>query len=225
MTPDLLSQILAHARAEAPRESCGVLTWDGKDRAIYHPCRNMAEDGGEFSIHPEDWVAAEDAGPVLGIVHSHPGGTVALSEADKRGMERSAVPWWVVVPETGEWRRHRPSTWPLAGHPFAWGVQDCYTLAGDAFRGLPEFLRAPRFWEGSDLFREGLASAGFREVDGPPCIGDALLMTIRGGGVPNHCALYLGAGRVVHHLPGRLSREEDLGPLSRAVVAVVREAR
>ena len=61
-----------------------------------------------------------------------------------------------------------------------------------------------------------------KRVEDGPLVGDALLFSIRGAGVPNHCAVYIGGGRVLHHLPGRLSREEDLGPLNRAVVAVVR---
>jgi proteasome lid subunit RPN8/RPN11 len=224
MTPALLSQILAHARAEAPREACGVLAWDGKDGAAYHPCRNVAGDG-DFEIHPEDWVAAEDAGTVLGIVHSHPGGTVDLSGADRAGLYRSGVPWWVVVPESGAWGRYVPSGREITGHPFAWGIQDCFTLVRDGVAGVPDFLREPLFWERSDLISESMEVAGFERVEDGPAPGDVLVMSIRGRGVPNHCAVYVGGGRIVHHLAGRLSREEDLGPLNRAVVAVVRRKR
>lgn len=220
MTPALLGTITAHARAEAPREACGLLVWTGANEATYHPCRNVGELD-QFDIHPEDWVAAEDRGTLMGVVHSHPGGTTEPSPADVVGCSRSGLPWWIVTPE-GAWKRLRPSGWALAGHPFAWGVQDCYTLAGDAFGGLPDFLRTPEFWLARDLFTEGLAEAGFQVVTDGPIAGDAVLMSIRGGGVPNHCAIYQGAGRILHHLPGRLSREEELGPLARAVVAVVR---
>ena len=101
-------------------------------------------------------------------------------------------------------------------------MQDCYTLARDAYGHMPDFVRGPGFWKIHDLFTEGLESAGFERVEDGPQVGDALLLSIRGAGVPNHCAVYIGGGRVLHHLPGRLSREEDLGPLNRAVVAVVR---
>lgn len=220
MTPALLEQILDHARAEAPREACGVLVWDGANGATYRPCLNLAGDDDHFQIDPTDWVDAEDAGTVLGVVHSHPGGTCEPSEADLRGLERSGVPWWI-VDLYGAWKRLTPPSWKLLGHPFAWGIQDCYTLARDYYGGLPDFLRGPGFWTLHDLFGAGLASAGFAPCTGPE-VDDALLLSIRGGGVANHCAVYLGAGRIAHHLPGRLSREEDLGPLNRAVVAVVR---
>ncbi len=221
MTPDILGQILSHVEAEAPREACGVLVWDGGHNATYRPCRNISEGQEHFQIHPEDWVAAEDAGVVLGVVHSHPGGTTQPSEMDVRGCDRSGVPWWIFT-EKGDWHRVTPAGWSVAGRPFAWGIQDCYTLARDVFRGLPDFLRFPGFWESTDLFTSSLQFAGFEAFDDDPAPGDALLMSIRGGGVPNHCAVYLGAGRIVHHLPGRLSREEDLGPLVRAVVMKVR---
>lgn len=223
MTPALLEQILDHARAEAPRESCGVLVWDGKNGATYRHCQNIAEGEDHFAIHPEDWVAAEDAGAILGVVHSHPGGTTEPSEWDLQSCHRSGVPWWIVTPE-GDWRRIAPVGWEVRGKVFAWGIQDCYTLARDAYSHMPDFVRGPGFWHNEDLFGNGLASAGFERVDGPPSPGDALLMSIRGNGVPNHCAIYLGGGRILHHLPGRLSREEDMGPLVRAVVAVVRRA-
>lgn len=220
MTPALLEVILDHARAEAPRECCGVLVWDGQNGATYRHCQNI---GGpdQFEIHPEDWVAAEDAGPVLGVVHSHPGGTAEPSEWDLASCNRSGVPWWIVTPE-GDWQRVTPTGWETKGHPFAWGVQDCYTLARDAYGHMPDFVRGPGFWKIHDLFTEGLEAAGFERVEDGPLVGDALLLSIRGAGVPNHCAVYIGGGRVLHHLPGRLSREEDLGPLNRAVVAVVR---
>jgi len=221
MTPALLELILDHARAEAPRECCGVLVWDGNNGANYHRCQNIADGDGHFEIHPEDWVAAEDAGLVLGVVHSHPGGAAEPSEWDQESCNRSGIPWWIVTLE-GDWRRITPADWDVRGKVFAWGLQDCYTLARDAYGHMPDFVRGPGFWTTRDLFSEGLERAGFKRVEDGPLVGDALLMMIRGGGVPNHCALYMGGGKILHHLPGRLSREEDMGPLNRAVVAVVR---
>lgn len=221
MTPALLEVILAHARAEAPREACGVLIWDGANDAIYRPCLNVAEGDDHFQIDPEDWVNAEDAGPVLGIVHSHPGGTVEASPADLLGISRSGIPWWIVTPE-GDWKRYAPASWSALGQPFAWGVQDCLTLARDCYAGIPDAIRWPAFWHLHDLFTEGQQAAHFETVTDGPEPDDLLLMSIRGQGVPNHCAVYLGSGRIAHHLPGRLSREEDLGPLNRAVVRTLR---
>ena len=225
MTPALLEAILDHARAETPREACGVLIWDGANDAIYRPCLNVAEGDDHFQIDPEDWVAAEDAGPVLGIVHSHPGGTVEPSPADLLGISRSGVPWWIVTPE-GDWKRYTPPSWKVLGHPFAWGVSDCLTLARDCYAGIPDAVRGSGFWRLHDLFTEGIGAAHFEVVTDGPEPDDLLLMSIRGlvdgVKVPNHCAVYVGSGRIAHHMPGRFSREEDMGPLGRAVVATLR---
>lgn len=219
MTPALLEAILDHARAESPREACGVLIWDGAINAIYRPCRNIGEMD-QFDIHPEDWAAAEDAGMVLGVVHSHPTGTVAPSEADVIGCDRSGLPWWIFTLE-GSWSRVLPKGWALTGHSFVWGVQECYTLASDYFGGLPDFIRAPEFWRHEDLFMEHLSAAGFVVVEGDPIPGDALLFKVRGKSI-DHCAVYLGEGRIVHQPTSRLGVEELMGALVGKLACVVR---
>ena len=73
--------ILAHARAEAPREACGLIPGssfaaDGGEPLRYVPCRNALASPVRYTIHPEDLlrvtIEADDAGGVIwGIVHSH----------------------------------------------------------------------------------------------------------------------------------------------------------
>jgi proteasome lid subunit RPN8/RPN11 len=73
--------ILAHARAEAPLEACGLVPGsapaaDGGEPLRYIPCRNALASPVRYTVHPEDLlrvaIDADDAGEViLGIVHSH----------------------------------------------------------------------------------------------------------------------------------------------------------
>ncbi len=73
--------ILAHARAEAPLEACGLIPGsvsaaDGGEPHRYVPCRNALASPVRYTVHPEDLlrvtVEADDAGGVIwGIVHSH----------------------------------------------------------------------------------------------------------------------------------------------------------
>ena len=87
LTDPLREAMHAHAEQEAPRECCGVvLRVDGDLR--YQRCRNTfdAADGADrFRLHPEDYAAAEDAGKVLAVVHSHPNACANPSMADRVG--------------------------------------------------------------------------------------------------------------------------------------------
>lgn len=205
---------LAHALSEYPREACGLvlrsLVHGGED---YVRCRNIA-DGmvDQFVIHPADWAACEDAGIITAVVHSHPDDTAEPSAADVAGCEASGVPWHIVSAPAGSWWVQYPRAWrdELVGREFAWGVADCYGLIRDWYRQergelLPDFPRqAGDFEAGRDLYTEGFPRAGFVRVDGPPEPGDVLLMRLAAQ-VPDHGAIYLGDGRMLHHRDGHLS--------------------
>jgi len=220
MTPALLGAILAHARAETPRECCGLLIAAPGSLASYVPCRNIAEGEDEFRIHPEDWVNAEDTGRVLGVVHSHPSGNLTPSECDKANQRTMGIPWWIVVPETSEWARFGSSL--AEGRTFAWGVEDCLSLVRDRLQGLPDFLRSPGFWKERDLFTDCAPLAGFYPV-GEPEPGDVMLFGIKSE-IPNHCAVYCGSGEILHHLPGRLSVQEPIGAWVQSLKTILRRA-
>lgn len=221
MTPELLEAILAHARQEIPNESCGLLLSTGGSLAEYVPCRNVSN-GDHFEIHPEDWFRAEDRGHILGIVHSHvEQADLKPSGWDIAKQRASGLPWYIVSPEYGSWLRFGQSNFEK--RVFAWGVEDCFSLVSDHFGGLTDFLRWPKFWESVDLFRQGMMLAGFHERSlDDPAHDDVMLFSIKGKGTPNHCAVYMGNGTILHHLPGRLSRVEPIGAWVRDLVAIIR---
>ncbi|KLB50036.1 Mov34/MPN/PAD-1 family protein, partial [Xanthomonas euvesicatoria] len=85
----------------------------------------------------EDYAAAEDAGQIVALVHSHPNASAHASDADKAMCEASGLTWHIIsvgqvdgVPECGEVQTIQPSGYvaPLVGRQFAHGVLDCYTL-------------------------------------------------------------------------------------------------
>ncbi len=92
-----------HALRERPREACGlVVLVDGRE--TYWPCRNVATSDGEFDLHSDDYAAAEDAGQVLAVVHSHPAGPAEASADDQAECTASRLPWVVLVDiERQEW--------------------------------------------------------------------------------------------------------------------------
>lgn len=218
----------AHAIAEAPREACGLLVLV-RGRIRYRPCRNIAEDPEQHAIcHPEDRCAAEDAGAVVGFVHSHPDGPDEASADDIAGCDADGIAWHILTP--GGWTTIRPAALhePLLGREFVYGSADCYGLIRAWYAQvlniyLPDFHRAEGdFLAGRDLYGEGFPLAGFAECRTEPQPGDVLLFRLAAP-VPDHGAIYLGGDRILHHLQGRLSSRDDwAGFLRERTVKVLR---
>jgi len=87
----LADELLAHARAEAPNEACGILAGtvaDGRATA-YHPARNADASPFVYTVHPDDLVrivlGIEDAGQdLVAIFHSHTRSPAIPSPTDRR---------------------------------------------------------------------------------------------------------------------------------------------
>lgn len=219
MGDELLAAIRAHADAVAPREACGLVV-----AGAYWPCRNIAHGDEEFQIHPEDWAEAEDAGEIEAVVHSHPGqDPVVPSDADLRAQEAGGIPW-VIVGATSTLQVDG-----LVGRSFIWAEQDCYSLVRDYYRirlgvHLPDWPHESQFWkDGKDPFLDHHAEAGFHEVAEPEK-HDVILMRILSD-TPNHSAVYLGDGQVLHHLMGRRSCIDPLDRWKKRITHVMRYSR
>lgn len=211
MRKKTMEAIRAHAVAEYPRECCGLVVMAAR-RESYVPCRNAAAAGDHFVLAPDDYAAAEDAGRVVAIVHSHPDDTPAPSEADRVACEATGLPWYIVEVSkddagavvAGEVRGFTPVGFeaPLLGRQFAHGVLDCYSLVRDWYRRergieLLDFQRDDGWWEPGregDLYMDHYAEAGFRPLlageDMAP--GDVILMQVRSNRA-NHAGVFLGA--------------------------------
>lgn len=220
MTPlseDILGEIRAHAAQCAPQECCGlVIVRQGKLR--YQPCRNVASDPlRNFMIAPQDWAAAEDAGEIVRVVHSHVFSAPEPSDADRVGCENSGIPWLIVNHPLGHFTEFAPTGWkaPLIGRPFHHGVLDCYALVRDYYAqelgiALPDFHRDDEWWlKGQNLYMDNFRAAGFEIVDDMRP-HDVLLMQI-GAPVVNHAAVLIDGGLILQHCMYRLSSRDVYG--------------
>ncbi|HEX7172979.1 MAG TPA: M67 family metallopeptidase [Candidatus Limnocylindria bacterium] len=87
----IADELLAHARAEAPNEACGLLSGSLSERTAvaYHPARNADASPYVYTVHPEDLVriifGIEDAGEdLVAIFHSHTHTPAVPSPTDRR---------------------------------------------------------------------------------------------------------------------------------------------
>ena len=84
---ELLDEIVAHAREDAPNECCGLVAGRDGEATAVHRARNAFESPLRYEVHPQDQfritMAIEDAGEeIAGIYHSHTKSEAYPSQTD-----------------------------------------------------------------------------------------------------------------------------------------------
>jgi proteasome lid subunit RPN8/RPN11 len=229
MFEEFEAAIREHAIAEYPRESCGVILADG-----YHRLQNVSIDP-EHTFECTDQIAPMlAAGEIRALVHSHPDGPHAPSSWDMTQALAMNIPWGLIscdataaLPTFYWFEDWEPPA--LEGRGFRYGPSgtdgrgDCAALVRDWYRlnrgvRLKEFPREDRFWLKPGVsYRDNLLSTGFTPADRTqPEVGDVFLATIRST-KPNHSGIYVGNGKIMHHLENRFSRVDAATPWMRMV--------
>jgi len=219
LSTNLKEDILAHAKQESPKESCGLIIVK-KGRKKYRRCSNIADLPKEcFVLAENDYIKAEEEGEIVAVVHSHPFERAIPSDGDKVACEKSQVPWFIINPQTEEWGYCEPSGFelPYVGRKFQFGIIDCYSLVRDYYKKefnleLRDYYRADEFWKkGQSLYEDNFMKEGFQKVSfGKMQKHDLLFMHLEAN-LPNHAAIYLGEQQILHHVQGRLSSRDVLG--------------
>jgi len=109
--------------------------------------------------------------------------------------------------------------------PFLHGVFDCYTMVRDFYllewnMWLPANIQRPYGWwdQGDNLYIDGAPQYGFEPVSD---LKRHDLVVMKFGPVPNHGAIYLGDGKVLHHVGGRFSCVETLTNYYKTTIAII----
>ena len=227
LTKSIKKAIIAHAIADYPRESCGVIV--GKE---YIPCKNIALDDAQFEICPIDLVGASGEGEIKAYVHSHPDGSCKPSMPDKVQMNLHGKPW--IITNSIDAELHKPDGYqaPLLGREYHHGLMDCYTLVKDYYARelgitLNDYDRDDVWWESAKskpLYLDNFKAEGFVEVNTIQK-HDAILCRLGRTEHVNHALVFIGDGNlssertedvisdclVLHHPYNRESLREIYG--------------
>ena len=213
-----IEEILDHFKKEYPREGCGVIGVV-KGKSQWFPCKNVAEEDDHFIMDSSDYVRASLKSDIIAIVHSHPDESEEPSEADIKMCNTLNVDSYIFSWPEGKMHHLKPNreTIPLIGRTYEFGVLDCWQLVIDYYETLNISLKRSKllyeddWWEkGLNYFDDLFQHYGFEEVtDGSIQKHDGLLFNIRAS-VPNHCGVYLGNDKLLHHAENRLSCRENL---------------
>jgi proteasome lid subunit RPN8/RPN11 len=110
LSPGILDEVIAHAKAAYPREGCGLIS-----PSRFIPMTNIAESPSEFEMDPGELIetlrdlrnAGED---LIAIYHSHPHGPAVPSKMDVQRAFYPQAAHLIVsladpqVPQTGAFR-------------------------------------------------------------------------------------------------------------------------
>jgi proteasome lid subunit RPN8/RPN11 len=99
--PQMLDEIVAHAREEAPNECCGMIgARDGRATSLYR-ARNAEASALRYTVHPQDQLRIMDELEARGeelaaIYHSHTGSRAYPSQTDINLAENWPDPLYVI---------------------------------------------------------------------------------------------------------------------------------
>ena len=198
-----------------PNEICGFVINDEFVEMV-----NKAEDTiKDFRIDEKEYIRNKKN--IQAIIHSHCD-YPHLSKTDMQQQIATALPWGVAFLQKGYYEGmmyfgDQVEPYPLKERQFVHGAWDCYGLLRDYHKihkgvTIPIYPRDNKWWETSpSMLKDNCEAAGFKYIDESEAVeGDVFFMMLRSK-VVNHCGIYLGGEKILHHLYGALSREDQIG--------------
>lgn len=199
---NILKASQKHAEEQFPKESVGAVV----DRKYVRLTNVAADPTTDFVVAPEELL---DAGEPQAIIHSHicTSKIVGPSHADISTQLGWGIPFGIQLVSAGGagnilwWGGDAPIA-PYEGRGYIFGYQDCFSIARDFFKKEfeHEIKNYPRDESNHELFLENIVSEGFDKLPHTKYLvkGDVILLHVRST-KPNHCLVYLGDGKALHH--------------------------
>lgn len=214
---EALQKAVRCAIASPAYEICGYLIESNSGGFDFFQCENIAIDKmNEFEIDMVDTDAASSLGNIVGVVHSHPNKNQLfhLSAFDRLAQYDNKDPdWYLIKPDfTVECY---PPIKKFRGREYVPMVTDCYSIMKDFYsicgKEMREYERNGDWWdEGKNLYLENIESEGFSEIPKEGLLPGDTILFCYASSVPNHCGIYIGDNKFVHHMTNRISKIDVL---------------
>lgn len=170
----------------------------------------------------------------ISILEIDPNSDLSISTANREEMNENNLALTIVGKDKDHSKSFLPDRYfenvSYENRIYIYGMLDCYTLLRDYYRDtlgvwIPSNIdRSFGWWHnGRNLYVDMYGQYGFKEVTGDKIkIGDALIFKFDRG-MPSHSAIYIGNGKMLHHMIGRMSCVEDFDGIYKvSLVGVLR---
>lgn len=225
---DVESFIANAAMQRYPNEACGFVIAKGKKTFAIEAKNEAPYPHNTFLINPEQYSEAEEMGEIVAVWHTHVDEPPIASEADLAGCEASELTWLIMSVykrtdgfETTSITTISPTGYEqdFVGRPYIFGTFDCWSLVVDYLKrnhGITlsnHYPRLQEFWlnDQTNFFDNCFQNEKLVEVKGELQDGDILMFQTDPSGNANHTAVYIGDGKILHHIVGRLSSIDIYG--------------
>tara|TARA_B100000902_G_C27173494_1_gene845101 strand:+ start:104 stop:841 length:738 start_codon:yes stop_codon:yes gene_type:complete len=207
--------IKRHALEESPKECCGILIKKENTLTAF-PCYNVSEKPEKhFSILPSDYLKASRKGTVEAVYHSHNSNNDKFSPNDILNSKSHNLPFVLYCAPKDSFSTFDPEKSKTFWYDktFKIGETDCYTVVKEYYKELgieldgqnnlgndwhkknPELIQ--------ELFDLNKSNPNLPIIELPPNTGlkkhDVIVFQFVKGAGPNHVAIYLGNGEILHH--------------------------
>lgn len=210
---NIVEQMFAHANEIPLEEVCGLVISSEKKSMILKGVNTAERKFYHFDMNPDVYLQVPDGWEVTATYHSHPAGITDPSDADRSMCESSAMPMHIVCGGNRSHQMIQPVGFkaPYLKRSYVFGVHDCFSLVRDWYAGelgieLPHFNEErAAFRRGESVYLNNFEKAGFVDARNMPVLHGDLFFIQVDSKVPNHSAIWLDGGRILHHVVNRVS--------------------